>query len=289
MSIIAVNNLTKYYGKTIGISNVSFNVEPGDIFSCIGPNGSGKTTLIKLLMNYIVPTKGDIHILGSELSKNAKLIKKSVGYVPDRIELYGNIKVQSFFNYVKGFYKKVDGFKINSLCERFEIPLNVKINTLTPGVMKRLIIVQALLHSPDIIILDEPAFDLDPLFQKRLMRTLQEENNRGATIFFTTNSLDEAQKFCNKIVILKEGQISELKILDKRDPASKFIKVFSKTFIRKDAENIGASNIEIIEGGLSFLFDLSINKLLLELSKYDIDDLYIENENLSEKLIKFYY
>src|SRR5659263_598953 len=195
MNVIEIKNLTKNYGKARGITDVSFNVEQGEIFGFIGPNGAGKSTTIRTLLSLIYPTSGSASIFGMDCVEFGPEIKKEIGYLPSEVFYYDNMKVIDLLKYSASFYKKDCSKKIVELAEIMDLDLNKKIDDLSFGNKKKL------------IILDEPTSGLDPLMQQKFFDLLEEENKKGSTILLSSHILGEVQRLCNRVAIIKEGEI----------------------------------------------------------------------------------
>ena len=146
MSIIKVNELTKYYGKNRGIVNVNFEVEKGCIFGFIGPNGAGKSTTIRTMLAFIRPSSGYVEIFGMNSIKKGKEIRRRVGYIPAEVNFYDDMKVSGLLSYASRLYGRCNKDKITRLCDIFELEKNKKINALSTGNKKKLAIIQALIH-----------------------------------------------------------------------------------------------------------------------------------------------
>ena len=157
MSIVEINKLTKYYGKEIGIIDVSFSIEEGEIFGFIGPNGAGKSTTIRTLLSLIYPTSGNAKIFGKDCIKSGSEIRKEIGYLPSEVFYYENMKVIDILKYSASFYDKDCNDRIYELSEIMNLDLNKKVDDLSYGNKKKVGIVQGLLHEPKLIILDEPS------------------------------------------------------------------------------------------------------------------------------------
>jgi len=199
MNVIEIKNLTKNYGKARGITDVSFNVEEGEVFGFIGPNGAGKSTTIRTLLSLIYPTSGSATIFGKDCIEFGPEIKKEIGYLPSEVFYYDNMKVIDLLKYSASFYKKDCSKRITELAEAMDLDLNKKIDDLSFGNKKKVGIVQGLLHEPKLIILDEPTSGLDPLMQQKFFDLLEEENKKGATILLSSHILSEVQRLCNRL------------------------------------------------------------------------------------------
>ncbi|MEK4536481.1 ABC transporter ATP-binding protein [Peribacillus butanolivorans] len=290
MNVIEIKNLTKTYGKSRGISDISFNVEQGEIFGFIGPNGAGKSTTIRTLLSLIYPTSGSATIFGKDCIRFAPEIKKEIGYLPSEVFYYDNMKVKELLKYSASFYKKDCSKRIKDLAEIMDLDLNKKIDDLSLGNKKKVGIVQGLLHEPKLIILDEPTSGLDPLMQQKFFELLEEENKKGATILFSSHILSEVQRLCNRVAIIKEGKIVTVeKISTLQENNYKKFKIETKSALDKNYFQIGGVNkIEVNNNVISFLFRGNINTVMKRIAEIEIVNLWIEEPDLEEIFMHYY-
>jgi len=290
MNVIEINKLTKSYGKSRGITDVSFKVEEGEIFGFIGPNGAGKSTTIRTLLSLIYPTSGSAKIFGMDCIKAAPEISKEIGYLPSEVFYYDKMKVIDLLNYSASFYNKDCSKRIEELAEIMDLDLKKRIDDLSFGNKKKVGIVQALLHEPKLIILDEPTSGLDPLMQQKFFDLLLEENKKGATILFSSHVLSEVQKLCSSVAIIKEGKIIKVeKMSNLTENNYKKFKVEMKEKIDKDYFKIrGVSNLEIEGDTVSFLFKGNINLIMKKISEVEILNAWIEEPSLEEIFMHYY-
>lgn len=290
MNVIETNNLTKSYGKSRGIIDVSFSVKEGEIFGFIGPNGSGKSTTIRTLLSLIYPTSGSAKIFGKDVTKFGPEIKKEIGYLPSEVFYYDNMRVIDLLKYSASFYKKDCSKRITYLSETMNLDLNRKIDDLSFGNKKKVGIVQGLLHEPKLIILDEPTGGLDPLMQQKFFDLLEEENKKGASIFFSSHILSEVQKLCDRVAIIKEGKIIKLEKIStlKENNYKKFkIEILSK--IDTNYFNIsGVKNLEVKHNTVNFMFKGNLNTVMKKLSSIEISNIWIEEPSLEEIFMHYY-
>ena len=289
MSIIEVNNLTKYYGKARGIVDVSFSVDEGEIYGFIGPNGAGKSTTIRLFLTLIYPSGGDAKIFGKDCIKYAPEIKQDIGYLPSEVFYYEGMKVIDLLKYSASFYEKDCTNRINELAEIMELDLKRRIDDLSYGNKKKVGIVQGLLHQPKLLFLDEPTSGLDPLMQRKFFQLIREENQRGATVFFSSHILGEVQKMCNRVAIIKEGSIiniQDIKTLQKDN--YKKIRIAANEIDEKRFEIDGVSNLGKENGALSFFYKGDINLITRLISEKEIIDVTIEEPTLEEIFMHYY-
>jgi ABC-2 type transport system ATP-binding protein len=290
MNVIEIKNLTKTYGKARGISDISFNVEEGEIFGFIGPNGAGKSTTIRTLLSLIYPTSGSATIFGKDTVKFAPEIKKEIGYLPSEVFYYDNMKVKDLLNYSASFYKKDCKKRIIELAEIMDLDLNKKIDDLSLGNKKKVGIVQGLLHSPKLIILDEPTSGLDPLMQQKFFELLERENKNGATILFSSHILSEVQRLCNRVAIIKEGQIVTVeKISTLKENTYKKFKIETSSPLDPDYFAIsGVNKLETKDNITSFLFKGNVNTVMKKIANIEIMNLWIEEPDLEEIFMHYY-
>ena len=289
MSIIEVNKLTKYYGKSRGIVDVSFNVDEGEIYGFIGPNGAGKSTTIRLFLSLIYPSGGSAKIFGKDCIQFGPEIRQDIGYLPSEVFYYEGMKVLDLLEYSASFYEKDCTKRLHELAEIMELDLKRKIDDLSYGNKKKVGIVQGLLHQPKLILLDEPTSGLDPLMQQKFFNLVREENKRGTTVFFSSHILGEVQKMCNRVAIIKEGSIiniQDIKTLQKDN--YKKIKVQADELDEKRFEVDGVTKLVKENGGVSFFYKGDINSIMRLISEKEITDVTIEEPTLEEIFMHYY-
>lgn len=210
--MIELKGVSKTYnGKVKALDNLSFTVGQGELVGFIGPNGSGKTTTIKLLSGVLVPDKGTITVNGFDVSKEPLKAKASIGYIPDNPDVFLRLKGIEFLNFIGDVYKvPVDDRKktIDELAERFELTkaINSQILSYSHGMRQKLMVIAALLHKPEVWILDEPMTGLDPKSAFELKQMMKEHTQSGKSVFFSTHVLEVAEKLCDKVIIIKKGK-----------------------------------------------------------------------------------
>ena len=288
MGSIKINKLTKNYGKNRGINNIELEINNGEIYGFIGPNGAGKSTTIKTLLNFIFPTSGSAEILNKDIVKESKEIKEFTSYVSSEVRYYSEVKVKDLLNYAASFFKEYNKEYVKELCDELEVELDKKIGELSLGNKKKVAIVQALLSNPKVIILDEPTNGLDPLIQQKLFKILLNEKSKGKTIFLSSHNLTEVEKFCDRVAVIKDGQIVDILNLKNinRDLGQRVI-LKSNNIDIKRIEEI-SDNIKIVDGEIQFIYKGNVNELINILSKYNLEKLLIEEVNLEETFLNYY-
>lgn len=289
MYIIETNNLSKSYGKNRGIIEVNLKIKEGEIFGFVGPNGAGKSTTIRTLLNFIFPTGGSGKIFGMDIVKESKYIKKQIGYVPSEVKFYEEIKVKDIIKYSSSFYDGISKNEVDKLYELLEVDVNKKMSELSLGNRKKVAIVQALIHKPRLLILDEPTNGLDPLIQKRLFELLKKANNEGTTVFFSSHNLVEIENFCDRVAVIKEGKIIDTIILEKLAKKAALKIVLSCKDMDEDLiTKIGGEVLSNDNDEFIFFYRDDVNSLVKKLSSYKIDKLLISEQTLEDTFMNYY-
>src|SRR5512136_1639400 len=289
MSIIEVSHLTKYYGKSRGIVDVSFNVEEGEIFGFIGPNGAGKSTTIRLLLSLIHPTSGSARVFGKDVVSHGPEIRRDIGYLPSEIFYYEGMKVIDLLKYSASFYERDCTQRMHELSELMELEMNRRISDLSYGNKKKVGIVQGLLHSPKLLLLDEPTAGLDPLMQRKFFDLVRAENARGVTVFFSSHILGEVQRLCTRVGIIREGRIVEISdIRSLQQNNYKKVNVTASDLDEKTFDLPGVTNIQKDNGTLRFFFKGDINLVMRKISSLQVSDVTIEEPTLEEIFMHYY-
>lgn len=290
MSIIKLNELTKFYGKNRGIENLSLEVFEGDVFGFIGPNGAGKSTTIRLMMNFIYPTSGTLEIMGQDATKSSDLIRREIGYLPSEVYYYETIKVDELLRYSAKLKGVKDYTTVKKLIDAFELDTTKKFGQLSFGNKKKVGIVQAMMHKPKLLILDEPTNGFDPLVQKTLLELLREENKKGTTVFFSSHTLSVVQKMCNKIGIIKDGEMLEVETYDSiREKKLKKIIMETKQIL--PVEFFDENNVENLirrDKVLEFYYKGDINMLFKKFDGINVTDFSMQEPELEEIFMHFY-
>jgi ABC-2 type transport system ATP-binding protein len=207
VSLIELDNLTRRYGRRRGVESVSLQVPEGALFGFLGPNGAGKSTTIRVLLGFLQPTSGKARIFGLDCWRETKSIKRDVGYLPGDLRLpawMNGATALSLFSAVRGRDLARSG---RELAAKFDLDLSVKVRAMSRGMRQKLGIILALAHSPRLLVLDEPTSSLDPLMQQTLHESLRQVAAAGHTVFFSSHSLGEVEQLCDRIAIVRDGQL----------------------------------------------------------------------------------
>ncbi len=241
--MIVLNHLTKRYTKTLAVNDLSLEVPKGEIFGFIGPNGAGKTTTIKMMAGLMAPTSGSVSICGIDMAQNPREAKAKIGFIPDRPYLYEKLTGMEFLKFIARIYG-IQAYdfkeKAEKSLERFALSdwAHDLIEAYSHGMRQRLIIAAALIHDPEVIIVDEPMVGLDPIAVILVKRIFRQLAAHGTTIFMSTHSLSVAQDVCHRIGIIHRGILIATGTLDQlRDGASATGADLEAVFMSLTAEN----------------------------------------------------
>ncbi len=286
---IEISNLTKLYGKTVGIKDLSLNIKQGEIFGFLGPNGAGKTTTIRCMLNILIPNQGSIKINGEIVSRNSSHLKNDIGYLPGELYYPKGFSVKNLIDYIESLKKKSCNRK-EELLKRFNLETYKKIQALSHGNKQKLGIILAFMHDPNIIILDEPSSGLDPLLQQTLYDLILEEKKKGKTIFFSSHNLDEVQKICDRVAIISKGEL--ISVENVSDLSKKVVRHLKAIIENSDLTEFEKAGIEMSVEGNEISFPIRertiLNKILKLLSDMDVKDISYPPASLEEYFLLHY-
>ena len=296
MSAIEFAGLSKYYGDVRGVEELSFTVEEGEVFGFLGPNGAGKSTAIRTLMGFQSPTAGTATVLGADI-RDASALRETrarIGYLPDELGFKETVSGRRLRDYHGALGGDV---RSEELLELFDPPLDRKVGEYSSGNRQMLAIVMAFMHDPDLLIMDEPTSGLDPLKQERLLEFIRAEQDRGKTFFFSSHILSEVRKICDRVGIIRDGQLVELEAIESLlDRSGKVVRAtLGDTVTAAEFDIEGAHEVTVRGGAdssdattVSFTYTGSYEPLLRHLLGYDLRDLAIEEAPLEDIFMRFY-
>lgn len=286
--ILELKDLTKYYGKILGVKNLSLELQEGEIFGFIGPNGAGKSTTIRSIMHLINKTSGEIRINGKVFEKDDIATKSLIGYLPSEVSLYDDVTVKEMLDYHESFYKNNIHPRRIELVDRLKLDETKKVEDLSLGNLKKLGIVLAFMHNPKLLILDEPTSGLDPIMQQVFYELLREEKKKKTTIFYSTHILSEVSKVCDRVGIIKNGQL--LKVESVKELTNKnlvFVTITSKE-VKKIEQDLNLEPIFKEDTTIKFNCNADFDALIKKLSTYHIDKILIEEATLEDMFLHYY-
>jgi ABC-2 type transport system ATP-binding protein len=294
MAVIEVENLTKDYGHRRGVFDVSFQVERGEAFGFLGPNGAGKTTTIRHLMGFSAPEKGHAAISGMDSWKHSHRILEHVGYLPGEPAIHESLTGMQFLRMMQGLRHSHDEKRLAYLLDLFQLDPRGKTKRMSLGNKRKLAIIAAFMADPDIALLDEPTSGLDPLMQERFIEFMLEEKKHGKTILLSSHIFSEVDAVCDRIAIIKDGEIvSTVTTDDIRHNEKKRFEVIFKTpedYVRfVDAPGLVLDEADAVRRRVEVrIDDRDINGLLQLLATLRVTSFREEKFTLEKHFLQFY-
>ena len=293
MQALTVSGVHKRFGSVQALRGVDLSVEQGAIFGFLGPNGAGKTTTIRVLTGFIRADEGDAQVLGMDAWSNTVAIKARLGFLPDVVAFASGFTGQEFLNYVaslRGIRSRLP--RQAELLERLELPdaaLRRKVKGYSSGMAKKLGLVQAMQHDPDVLIMDEPTEALDPLMRQELFSIIREARDRGATVFMSSHVLSDVEEVCERVALIRDGRIVGTGSVEAlREGKARTMAV---EFREAPPDGFSVPGVEVLSrDGPRWLLAVSgdINDVLRELARHDIADLTYERLSLESLFMGFY-
>ena len=286
MNAIQTDSLTKYYGKSRGITDVSLTVGEGDFFGFIGPNGAGKSTTIRILLGLIAPTAGSAEIFGKDIRRQKEAILSEIGYMPSEASFYPHMRVREVIKLSADLRKRDCKKEAAALCDRLSLDTEKRVRELSLGNRKKVSIVCALQHEPQLCILDEPTSGLDPLMQREFFSLLEERNAAGTTIFLSSHVLSEVQRHCRHAAVIRGGRLllsDSIENLGHTDAKRVTIKGIGEPPVLENIKNMTTDGDTV-----SFLYRGDTKALLAALAALPLTDVTIADPGLEEIFMHYY-
>ncbi|WP_280586979.1 ABC transporter ATP-binding protein [Halorubrum sp. Boch-26] len=286
---LVVEGLTKEFGRVVANDDVSFAVDGGEVFGFLGPNGAGKSTTIRLLLGLLKPTSGTARVLGADIHDEAALTeaKRRIGYLPAHLGFDEEATGEAVLDYhgeMKGDRRREE------LLELFTPPIERPVREYSTGNKRMLGLVQAFMHDPDLVIMDEPTGGLDPLKQEAFNEFVREERDRGTTVFFSSHVLSEVRRVCDRVGILRAGSLVELENVEALlHRSGKHVRVHaSDAAVAAIADLDGVVDPERFTEGVQFIYAGDVNALLRELATHDVRDVEIGEPPIEDVFAHYY-
>ena len=289
--VIETDRLTKRYGEERGIEDVSMRVEAGEVFGFLGPNGAGKTTTIRTLLDLLHPTSGSARLFGLDSRRDSLAIRARLGNLPGDFSYDPHLTGRELVSFLGGV-RGVDGLgRAPALAERFEADLNRPLRELSRGNRQKIGLIQALFHDPELLILDEPTSGLDPLMQEEFLVVVREERESGTTVFLSSHELDEVQRACDRVGIIRDGrlvaveEVAELTGRAYRHVSVEFaVPVDAFEFRRLP----GVSELAVSGNRLSFKVEGDLDPVVKAAARHTVRDIEVTQPTLEEIFLAYY-
>ena len=288
---IRLEKLTKFYGSQRGVVDVDLEVMPGEIFGYLGPNGAGKSTTIRVLLDLIRPTSGSLKVMGLDAQADALEVRRRVGYVPSDPGLYGSMTGREYLTYAAGLRGGVDWREVERLAERLSCDLSRRIDTLSHGNRQKVVVIQAFMHKPKVLVLDEPTTGLDPLVQEEFKSLLLEARDEGRTVFLLSHVLPEVEEICDRVGIIRDGRIvavEDVATLKARRVRSIEIEFGGPVDAGDFQDLAGVRNMSVSDGFLRCDIEGSLAQLFRAAGRYEIVNVTTREPSLEEAFLAYY-
>ena len=289
--VIHTEGLAKDFGGGKGLLGIDLDVRRGEIFGFLGPNGSGKSTAMRTLLNLIQPTAGSATILGLDIIRGSGEIRRRVGYLPGDFRLYGDLTGDEVLDYFAALRGGVDGTVREDLCERFSAQTDRPIRDLSTGNRQKIGLVQAFMHEPELLVLDEPIAGLDPLVQQRFHALLGEVRDQGRTVFLSSHTLSEVERVAQRVAVLREGRLVVVDELENLlAVAARGLEVeFAVTPDLGELRAVpGVSGVTPAHGHVVISYEGSPDALIKALARHEVVRIRSRGEDLEDVFLRFY-
>ena len=291
MSVIETEQLTKSYGSARGIEDVTISVEKGEVFGCLGPNGAGKTTLIRTLLDLLHPTSGTARIFGLDSRRDSVAIRRRLGNLPGDFGYGSGATGREALDLLARLRGMRDRGRAEDLAKRFRADLDRPLGHLSRGNRQKVGLILAAFHSPELLILDEPTSGLDPLMQNEFLELIGEERERGCAVFISSHELDEVERVCDRVSIVRGGRLIAVEaVSDLLGKAKRRV-----TLELAGAEDLGelrsvpgVTDLSIEGRRATFLLGGDMDRALKAIARHHVTDLEITHPTLEEVFLAYY-
>jgi ABC-2 type transport system ATP-binding protein len=290
-AVIETDRLTKRYGTSRGIEDVSIGVEPGEVYGFLGPNGAGKTTTIRTLLDLLHPTAGTALLFGLDSRRNSLEIRARLGNLPGDFTCDPALTGREFLGFCAAARGMSDLGEASLLAQRFEADLDRRVGDLSRGNRQKVGLIQALFHQPELLMLDEPTTGLDPLMQEEFLSVIVEYRGRGGTVFLSSHDLDEVERACDRVAIIRDGRLAAVeRVADLRGRAYHHVSIdFGSPIDVADFARIpGVSELEFEGSHLSFKASGALDPVVKTAARYTVTDMELTEPTLEEVFLTFY-
>ena len=283
--------LTKKFGDVAALNDLDLTVEQGEVFGFLGPNGAGKSVTIRTLLDQLRPTAGSARILGLDTRADSLAVRAEIGYLPGDLALYPNLTGAETLRYFARLRGGVDQGFVYALAERLQADLSKKIRDYSTGNRQKIGLIQAFMHRPRLLILDEPNAGLDPLIQQEFIAMLREVRDEGRTVFLSSHTLSEVERVADRVAIIRHGKLVAVERIDVLK--TKAIRRLDLQFANAVPKGLfdgveGVRTAEIDRDHAHVAFDGPINPILHAAMDHELVDLHTRDADLEEIFLAYY-
>ncbi len=288
---IATHQLTKQFGELTAVDHLDLEVRTGEVFGFLGPNGAGKSTTIRCILDLSHPTSGSIAVLALDSHADSLQIRRRIGYCPGDLALYSNLTGRQVIDYMANLRGGVDGAQVDALAERFNADLSKRCSDYSSGNRQKVGLIQAFMHQPDLVILDEPSTGLDPLVQQELQHLIAEVRSDGRTVFLSSHTLSEVERVADRVGIVRHGRLVEVATIT--DLKAKAIRGLELEFAQDvdPARFEDVTGVRNVSGGghqLTVSYDGPIEPVLEAATALGVVNLHSQDTDLEQIFLAYY-
>jgi ABC-2 type transport system ATP-binding protein len=284
--ILEITDLTKYFGSTRAVDGLSLQVKKGEIYGFLGPNGAGKTTTIRMILDILRPNTGRVKLFGDEKPGSLRARRK-IGFLSSDMALDEELTGRQYLQYVEGAYAKPCQAKAAELAERLDAKLDVKIGSYSRGNRQKLLLIAALMHDPELLVLDEPTSGFDPLVQETFIQLIGAFRDGGGTVFMSSHILGEVQQLCDRVGFIRAGKlVGESEVSALQNTARKVVKV--KGMHKTKGQLSGLTEVAHDKNTITYTYEGDANLLIRYFADQQFRDIVIEQPDLEETFIDYY-
>ena len=289
--VIRTRGLTKSYGSVAAVVDADMEVQRGEVFGYLGPNGAGKTTTIRVLLDHIRPTSGSATVFGMDTRANSVAIKRRVGYLPGEFSLYDSMTGEEVLTYMANLRGDVDWDYTRDLADRLDANLGREFSQLSRGNKQKVGLIQAFMHRPELIVLDEPTGGLDPLVQQTFYDMIDEVKADGRTVFFSSHNLPEVERVCDRVAFIRGGRL--IAVEDVNDIVQKAFHRFeariADDFTAEEFQSVpGVAAVSVSGDAVTFDVIGSPDAVIKTLARHSVTKLFTHESALEDVFLAYY-
>ncbi|RLK09599.1 ABC-2 type transport system ATP-binding protein [Micromonospora sp. M71_S20] len=289
---LLTEDLTKFYGQRRGIEGLSLEVRAGEVVGFLGPNGAGKTTTIRLLLDFLRPTRGHAIVLGLDPRQDKAALHRQIGYLPGELVFPGRDKAEDLLRFFAAARGGVAWSQVTELAERLDLDLSRSVRTMSKGNKQKVGLVQAFMHRPAVLVLDEPTSGLDPLMQQEFLAMVRDASVAGQTVFMSSHVLAEVQQAADRVAIVRDGQLAaveRVESLGKRAVRAVEIHFDGPVDPAEFSVLPGVSDVVVFGPVLKCTVDGRVDPLIKAAARHEVVDMLSAEPDLEETFLSFYY
>jgi ABC-2 type transport system ATP-binding protein len=289
--VIETESLTKHYGPVRGIEDVTMTVRTGEVFGFLGPNGAGKTTMIRTLLDLQRPTSGSARLFGLDSRRDSLAIRARLGNLPGDFTIDAKLSGHELLRFCAQVRGMTGLGRAAEFAERFEANLERPAGTLSRGNRQKIGLIQALFHEPELLMLDEPTSGLDPLMQEEFLAVLSEHRDRGRTVFLSSHDLDEVERICDRVAIIRDGRLAAIEdVAEMRGRSYHRVTIeFTERVDPSEFAHIpGVSDLAVDGRRVSFRVRGDLDTLVKAAARHTVVDMELVEPTLEEMFLTYY-